>query len=78
MSGGSSSLYAMSYFELEPQYQCQSDTDIWTECTKEDFCDTEEEVEFEVNWDSIYSLRNWIEELIHNKPRHTKEIIHMK
>jgi hypothetical protein len=61
MSGGSSSLYCMSYFELEPKYECLNDGQ-WETCVKDEFCDTENPVEFQVDWTSVYSLKNWIEE----------------
>ena len=40
---------------------------MWFECEHKEFCDNGERlsgVDFRVDWDSIYSLRNWIEPLV--------------
>ena len=60
MSGGSSSLYAMVFFELSPNYLCKNEISEWESCHKEEFCGTD--IEYKVNWDSTYSLFNWVEE----------------
>ena len=52
----------MNLLELIPQYECNLQSDgIWSECTPQTFCGTE--IEHRVNWDSPYSLNNWVQQL---------------
>ena len=51
-----------------PQFQCAYDDDLSTvfECSREDFCDKGQVasgISYTINWDSVYSLHNWIEPL---------------
>ena len=67
-TSGNYIVYTLGSFLLLPQFQCsrESSPDIWFECEHKEFCDNGEQlsgVNFRVDWDSIYSLRNWIEPL---------------
>ena len=57
---GSLALYPMSFFELQPKYECLMDGKEWEECKAEDFCGTD--IQYRINEESRASLQNWVSE----------------
>ena len=60
MSAGSFALYPMTFFELQPIYNCKDAVSgEWATCKTEDFCDNPE-VEYKVDTENSLSLDNWV------------------
>ena len=59
--------YSLYYFTLQPVYQCQGSTGIWTICQQEDICNMKTnkfiaDKVYKVDWSDNRSLHNWMEQ----------------
>ena len=54
--------YPSAFYELQPVYLCTNSTVENFTCTAEDWCSANDTTH-RINWDSRFSLQNWIEQL---------------
>jgi MFS family permease len=65
MIAGAYVLYALNYFELEPQYLCQFGLSAaWEKCVQKQVCEPTKNsiTNFKIDFDTNLSLHNWVEQ----------------
>jgi hypothetical protein len=54
-------IFNLSFFELQPSYECLQKNGNYVACEASDFCGRE--VQHRINWNDEKSLKNWVEQL---------------
>ena len=65
LASSSSSLiiFAFSFLEMVPQFNCNYiGSDYFFQCKESVFC-SNQDIEYEIDYSSLYSLHNWVEQL---------------